>query len=281
MIATNVQRLVRTRLAGVVAPPSVNRVVTPTGQAAALPGQGGVVLGINLGDPACGWAGDHVEPGLSITHPDPLANAALRRFACVGNAVTVLDGSAAGARGTVFGKHGAVLAMLAANDLARVAPGDRVAIEALGVGLAVADEPNTVFHSCSPTLMARWITGRGADGRLPVPVAAVLPPVAAAAGLGMPAAMFNIDLNTGDPDIRASAGGHLRFGDIVALLGQDHRYGRRPDGDWLAVGVIAHGESVAGGHGFGMMTLLTAPASRVNLVVSREATLALLLDRAS
>src|SRR5262245_57903375 len=169
-IATNARRIVRTRLAAWVQPAAANRVVTPSGEAKILPGQGGVVTGIALGDRAGPWAGDHVEPGLSLWHPDAAANRALRLLSCVGNQVAMLDGAAAGAVGIVYGKHGAVLAMVAPSDLARVAPGDRVAIEAEGVGLVVEGEPDLVCHSCSPQLFARWITGRDAAGRLRVPV---------------------------------------------------------------------------------------------------------------
>jgi hypothetical protein len=58
---------------------------------------------------------------------------------------------------------------------------------------------------------------------------------------------------------------NVRFGDLVALEGADHRYSRHPDPDWLAIGPIVHGRSVQGGHGLGMATLLTAPKARLAL----------------
>src|SRR4051794_1537813 len=126
-MALNADRLVRTRLKAQVQPASANQVVRPDGALAVLPGQGGVVTGIALGDVAGKWSGDHVEPGASLGHADPAANHALRFLACVGNAVEVLDGAATGARGIVFGKHGAVLAMFAPGALAKLAPGDGIA----------------------------------------------------------------------------------------------------------------------------------------------------------
>ena len=120
----NGDRLVRTRLTGRIVPTAANRVVAPDGRLRTLPGQGGVVVGIGPGDPAAGWAGDHVEPGISLGHPEEAANRALQVLSCVGNRVTMLDGPAAGAVGVVVGKHGQVLA-----QLARVAHVDREALQ--------------------------------------------------------------------------------------------------------------------------------------------------------
>ena len=268
-VATNAARLVRTRLAAWVQPTAANRVVTPSGEAQTLPGQGGVVTGIRLGDRAGPWAGDHVEPGLSLWHKEPSANRALRLLSCAGNAVVMLNGPTAGARGVIYGKHGAVLAMFSEDDLARIAPGEKVAIEAEGLGLAVEGEPDLVCHSCGPLLFERWIHARDDGGRLIVPVAAVLPAAAAAAGIGMPAAMFNMDLHVYSTPVEGMAR-DLRFGDIVAVLDQDHRYGRRYAPGWVAIGIVSHGTAAGGGHGYGLMTLLTAPADRLLLSPSAE-----------
>jgi hypothetical protein len=275
-LATNAERLVTSRIAAWVQPASANCVVAPSGKVRTLPGQGGVITNIRLGDRAGPRIGDHVEPGLSLGHPDPQANKALRALSCAGNPVVMLDGPAAGARGVVYGKHGAVLAMFDQADLNRIAPGERVAIDTHGVGLAVDNEPQAVFHSCSPRLLERWVRRRSDDGRLVVPVVAILPAVAAAAGIGMPAAMFNMDLHIYSPPVEAMAS-QLRFGDIVAVLDQDHRHARRFAEGWVAIGVVSHGEAGAGGHGHGLMTLLTAPMTRVYLEPSPDARLDSLL----
>lgn len=273
-VATNADRLVRTRLKAVVQPASANQIVRPDGAFAILPGQGGVVTGIGLGDVAGKWAGDHVEPGASLGHADPQANHAIRFLSCVGNSVEVLDGAAAGARGLVFGKHGAVLAIFAPEALARIAPGDGVAIDARGIGLADDEFPDVTCHSCSPALFTALALKTGA--RLRIAVAAILPSVAAAAGIGMPAAMFNMDLHTSSPPVAETAKG-LRFGDIVAVMDQDHRFGRQYRKGWAMVGIVSHGTATAGGHGLGLMTLLTAPAERFDFQVSDTAQLAKLL----
>ena len=114
------------------------------------------------------------------------------------------------------------------------------------------------------------------SGKLRVKVAAVLPSIAAAAGLGMPAAMFNMDLHTSSPPV-ADMAANLRFGDIVAVMDQDHRFGRQHRKGWAMVGIVSHGTAVGGGHGLGLMTLLTAPAERFVFEVSDRAQLANLL----
>jgi len=42
-------------------------------------GDGGLVLGVRLGDPVAGLAGDHVAPGACLVHPEPAARHAERR----------------------------------------------------------------------------------------------------------------------------------------------------------------------------------------------------------
>ncbi len=113
--ATNAARLVTQVLTGEVWPPLADRHayrVGPDGQPFALPGMGGVTLGVHCGDPATGYASDHLEPGASIRHREPAANMALQFLTCVGNEVRVASGPAAGAVGHVIGQHAYVLAGL-------------------------------------------------------------------------------------------------------------------------------------------------------------------------
>jgi hypothetical protein len=222
-ISHNGDRLVRTRLLGFVAQPGANQVVDPEGRFVVRPGQGGIVLGVGPGDLADRWASDHLEPGASIVHSEPAANHALQAFSCVGNRATVRSGPASGAEGVVVGKHGAILVAFSPRDLARMAPGDAVLVDGCGVGLEIAGESEVAVHSCSPELLNGLVPGRARDGRLRVHVVATLPPEAAAAGLGMDVARFNIDLQVDQPPMAAVAAG-LRFGDLVAVLDQDHRY---------------------------------------------------------
>jgi hypothetical protein len=92
----------------------------------------------------------------------------------------------------------------------------------------------------------------------------------------MIARQFDLDLQvaSGEPAALAS---DLRFGDIVAITDQDHRFVRTPRKGWVAIGAIAHGQSVGGGHGLGLVTLVTGPADRFSLDAWPTATLVRLL----
>jgi hypothetical protein len=276
MFRTNAARLVRTRLTAMITPTAANRAVAPDGRLDVLPGQGGVVMGVRLGDPALDWRGDHVEPGISLAHADVSVNRAIQILSCVGNPVEVADGPARGTRGLIYGKHGAVLAALPQDKLALAAPGDRVVVEACGAGLVLDDAVELTCLSLSPDLAQRWLSGPEGEGRILVPIAAELPPDAAAAGIGMPSQRFNMDLHSDQPPM-AEACRQLRFGDLVAVRDQDHRFGRRFRRGWNAVGVISHGRTIASGHGLGFMTLLTGPAEQMRLTVSDQANVAKLM----
>ncbi len=40
--------------------------VSAEGEPVILPGVGGITYNVRVGDPACGWVGDHIEPGVSL-----------------------------------------------------------------------------------------------------------------------------------------------------------------------------------------------------------------------
>jgi hypothetical protein len=276
-LSTNADRLVTVRVAGVVQQPFAPGSLDPDGRRRSLPGMGGVLRYPLFGAGAGGWMSDHLEIGASIVHPDAHANRALQVLSCVGNDAAVLSGPAAGSRGTVVGKHGSTMVVFDADALGQLAPGDRVAIDTLGVGLHIDDEPDVALHSCSPGALSFIAPARTADGRLAVTVVADLPPEAAGAGIGMPADHLNLDLVVEQlpPESGATS---LRFGDVVALEDHDHRFGRRYRPGWITVGAICHGRSVGGGHGFGMVTLLTGPRDRIEPRVSPEANLGRLIE---
>lgn len=277
---TNAAALVRQVLAGEVWPALADRHayrVGPDGQPFLLPGMGGVTLDVHCGDPAAGYASDHLEPGASIRHRDPGANMALQFLTCVGNEVRVVSGPAAGAAGHVIGQHAYVLADFDAVDAAELATGDAVTVLAVGQGLALPDHPQVVVKNCAPDLLAAMPGGTRPDGRLEVHVAARVPAEAIGAGAGMASEYANTDLMGAyaglGPDLSLGLEG-LRIGDLVALADADHRYGRGYRPDYLTIGVISTGQCMMFGHGPGPSTLLSGPASAFCLVDDVDANLA-------
>ena len=279
-VATNAARLVRQVLTGEVWPPLADRHayrVGPDGQPFLLPGMGGVTLDVHCGDPATGYASDHLEPGASIRHRDPGANMALQFLTCVGNQVTVVSGPAAGATGHVIGQHAYVLADFTGPAAAELTTGDAVTVLAAGQGLVLPEHPQVVVKNCDPGLLAAMPGGTRPDGRLEVHVAARVPAEAIGAGAGMASEYANTDLMGAyaglGPDLSLGLEG-LRIGDLVALADADHRYGRGYRPDYLTIGVISTGQCMMFGHGPGPSTLLSGPASAFCLVDDVDANLA-------
>jgi len=281
-VTSNAGQLITQVLAGEVWPPLADRHgfrVNPDGQAFLLPGMGGVTLGVHCGDPATGYAGDHVEPGLSVRHRDPAANYALQYLTCIGNTVTVTSGPGAGSEGFVIGQHAYVLVDMAESQMRQVTTADQVTVLAVGQGLALADHPEVVVKNCSPRLVAALAGGTRADGRLEVHVAARIPADAIGAGAGMASEYANTDLM----GAYAGLGGDLslgleglRIGDLVAMTDQDHRFGRGYREGWLSIGVISTGSCQLFGHGPGPSTIMSGPASAFYLVDDADANIGVL-----
>jgi hypothetical protein len=281
-VTTNASRLVSQVLAGEVWPPLADRHgfrVDPDGRPFVLPGMGGVTLGVHCGDPATGYAGDHVEPGLSVRHRDPAANYALQYLSCVGNTVVVTSGPAAGAEGFVIGQHAYVLVDIPEAQLSQVTTGDQVTVYALGQGLALADHPDVRVKNCSPRLLDAMAGGTGAGGRLEVHVAARIPAEAIGAGAGMASEYANTDLMGAyaglGQDLSLGLEG-LRIGDLVAMADQDHRFGRGYREGWVSIGVISTGSCQLFGHGPGPSTIMSGPAEAFEIVADSDANLTVL-----
>jgi hypothetical protein len=278
--ATNAASLVSQVLTGEVWPPLADRHgyrVGPDGQPFALPGMGGMTLGVHCGDPATGYASDHLEPGASVRHRDPRANMAVQYLTCVGNEVTVTSGPAAGATGHVIGQHAYVLVDFSTEASEQITTGDQVAIAAAGQGLRLLDHSEIGVKNCSPGLIAAMPGGTTAGGKLEVHVAARVPAEAIGAGVGMISEYANTDLmgayaGLGD-DLSLGLEG-LRVGDIVALQDQDHRYGRGHRAGYLTIGVISTGQCMLFGHGPGPSSLLSGPAEAFELIDDETANLA-------
>ncbi len=221
-------------------------------------GDGGLVLGVRLGDSVFDASGDHVAPGACLVHPDAGAQQALVLYACIGNRAQVRTGAAAGAIGAVIGKRGEagrVITAFDADELASMRPGDQVSVRGVGQGARPAVLPDDVMlMNLDPDLLPKLPVTAGTSV-LEVGVAAVVPARKAGNGLGRPAQAWCLDLQ-----LDAGDGIPLRFGDLVAISDIDARYNLGYRRGWMTIGVIGHGASPLPGHGPGMTVILSGPA---------------------
>lgn len=254
-----------------------------------LPGTGGITLNKRIGDRCVGLAGDHVEPGVALHNNGREVvglrqgpNLALVTYACVGNRARVIDGPCTGQRGMVTGKHGGVYHVLVDFPepvLRRLRIGDRVQIDSIGLGLRLLDHPAVRVSNCAPALIERW--GLQSEGdRLLVPVTHLVPGGIVGSGLGRNTVWrgdFDIQLFDA-PTRRRYRLGTLRFGDLVAVVHTDARFGPAYRSGAVTVGVVVHGDSTVSGHGPGVTALLTGPAAVLRPVCEPRANLAELFD---
>jgi hypothetical protein len=271
MLNTNVSSLVKVSVAGEIANPSMPGLpaspymVSAEGEPLLIPAFGGIVYNVRVGDRATGWAAELIQPGVSIKNANGPANVALGVYACVGNRARVVNGAAAGATGTVIGKSGRfaehVICDFGLDALEKMAPGDRIQIQAHGVGLKLADFPMIHFKSCSPELLEAIHPDVSSDGKLVVPVKGIAPSVLAGAGAGLGSENGALNLQTSDPERLAQAGlDDLRFGDLVAITDWDSRYGHGFLRGSTVVGVVCQGGSFRSGYGPGLAILMTGQA---------------------
>jgi hypothetical protein len=241
-------------------------------------GDGGIVLGLQLGDSVFGRSADHAAPGACLMHPDPAARHALAIYSCIGNQVKVRTGRAAGARGVVIGKRGEagrVIAAFRQADLAAMRPSDEVSVRACGQGSRPAGcPPELTVLNIDPGMFAILpmvaLSSRG-DQRVSVGVRCSVPSKLAGNGLGRPAVSWDLDLQLPPPSAPASGpspdGGapDVLLGDFVAITDIDARFNMGYRRGWVTVGVVVHGASPLPGHGPGITPILTGPASALDI----------------
>jgi hypothetical protein len=253
-----------------------------------LPGTGGITLSHRVGDRCVGLAADHVEPGVSI-HSEHRsaggekegANLALNTLACIGNLAVVMSGPCAGARGVVTGKHGGienVLVDFSDEVLRKLRIGDQVQVYSVGQGARLPDHPRVTVMNASPRLLRRW--GLRSEGdKLAVPITHVVPAAVMGSGLGKAYAQRgDYDIQLFDAHmVRRHRLGSLRFGDLVAIANADGQFGRSYHTGHLSIGAVVHSDSTVAGHGPGVVTLVTGPASAFVLMRRADANLAVIL----
>lgn len=285
MLNTNQDKLVVQSVMGEIAHPPRSGAyrVSSQGEPLVLPGVGGIVYNVKIGDSAFGWAGDHIEPGVSIKNTETKFNEALNTISCVGNEAKVVSGEANGAVGYVSGMHGGiehVLVQFKDEDLEKMVIGDKIQIKACGQGLKLLDYPEIKCVNLSAALLSKWsITEK--DDALQVPVCAVVPAYLMGSGVG------SGSMHSGDYDIMTSDDaameefqiGKLRLGDMVMVTDHDTRYGVAYRKGFVSIGVVVHTDCIQSGHGPGVCMLLTGKAQQLVPVIDQSANLGSLLAK--
>lgn len=290
MLRTNVEKLVKISVVGEVASPVFGRGVyniSAQGTPLVLPGVGGITYNVRVGDSACGWEADHVEPGVSIENKenDPRfgqgANIALNVLSCVGNEAVVVTGDAKGAKGVVTGKHGGiehVLVDFQSETLEKLMLGDKVLVKAFGVGLKLLDYSEIKVMNMD-TRFLEALKPKAKGDRLEIPVTHIVPAAIMGSGLGANQTYSgDYDIQLFDEGARKEYGlDDLRLGDLVAILDADHSYGRIYKQGALSVGIVVHTNCVTSGHGPGVTTLFTSSNGKIIPKVDAKANIASIL----
>lgn len=264
-------RLVASNLAGVVETAELSADpyrIDVDGRPYVPTGDGGIVLGVRLGDGVFAADADHAAPGACLVHPEQPARHALTSFACLGNPVTVRSGAAAGARGAVLGKRGElgrVIACFAPDVLAALAPGDHVVVRGYGQGSAPVGR-NVVRRNISPEALDLLPVSHGAD-LVRVSVRAAVPSSVVGNGIGRPAEQWDLDLQVDRATAAALGLSDLALGDLVAVTDLDIRHNAGFRRGFCTVGLVVHGASPLPGHGPGLMPVLCGPSGSFDLSV--------------
>ena len=280
-IRLNRSELVMMAVAGEATQPSIPGGlyrVTHDGRPVVVPGTGGITPNVRVGDPAFGFAADHIEPGVSARHPDEAKNNAFTVYACIGNEAVIVSGDAKGETGVVTGKHGGVEHIMidfTTKVMKKMTVGDKIQVWAHGVGLALLDAPEVQPFNMDPDFLKKW-GARIKDGRVGVPVTRIVPAAIMGSGLGRNTVVRgDYDIQAFDDTLAEKLGlRDIRLGDIVAISDADNTYGRIYKGGALSVGIVVHGASAVSGHGPGVTTLLTSSTGAIDVEIDAKANIA-------
>ena len=290
MLRTNTDKLVKISVVGEVASPFVSRSIyniSAMGTPSILPGVGGITYNLRVGDAACGWEADHVEPCVSAENKenDPrrgqMANTAFNVLSCVGNEATVVTGDAKGSKGVVTGKHGGiehVLIDFQPEVLEKLMLGDKILVKAFGLGLKLIDFADVKVMNMDPRFLEALDPEPNGE-KLEVPVAHVIPAAIMGSGLGANQTFSgDYDIQLFDENVRKQYGlDDLRLGDLVAIIDADHSFGRIYRQGAISVGIVVHTNCITAGHGPGVTSLMTSPSGKIIPKIDAKANIAYLL----
>ena len=248
------------------------------GKGRILPGTGGISYNVRIGDPAFGWAGDHIEPGVSMKISDKNKsndNYGLGLLACVGNKAKIISGEAQGTFGYVTGTHGGidhVIIDFEPEVLEDLKIGDEILIKAFGQGLELLDYPEISLFNLDPNLLDKMNIKEN-DDFIEVGVTTEIPAHLMGSGIGSSSvALGDYDITTGDEEeIKKLGIDKLKFGDFVYLKDSDNTYGREFKKGAGSIGVVVHSDCIKMGHGPGVTTVMTAKNNIIRPVIDKDA----------
>ncbi|MCK4233739.1 DUF4438 domain-containing protein [candidate division WOR-3 bacterium] len=287
MIRTNRSKVVMISVQGKVANPckrTGGHAIDRNGIPFLLPGTGGITYNVKTGDPAFGWAGDHVEPGVStIINEEKRYDPPTRGYnfyACIGNEATIVSGDAKGMKGVVTGHHGGiehVIIDFPDSVLKKMTIDDKILIKGYGQGFKLLDYPDIHVFNLDPHLFLKMgITENRKKGNIKVPVAHIVPGELMGSGVG------STSMGTGDYDIMTSDESlikklgldKLRFGDFVAIENHDNVFGRSYRKGSITIGIVIHSDCMLAGHGPGVTTLISSSTPLIEPVIKKTANIA-------
>lgn len=278
-IKSNVDRIISVSVMGQIASPGLPGLpaepylLTSEGKPFLLPAYGGIVYNVSVGDSAYGWLADCVHPGVSVSLKEDPGNRALNTLSCVGNTATVMTGEVKGSKGVVTGKSGRfsdqVIIHFEKNIRRKMAIGDKIQVRSQGVGLELAGHPDVKFKSCSPDLLEKLQVTTSKNGKLSVPVVAVVPPHLLGAGAGLTSEGGSLHIQTADKAaLKEAKLDQLRLGDVVALADYDSSWNHGYLRGAVGIGVIGQGDSPRSGYGPGVTVLMTSATSGIEPVIT-------------
>ena len=285
MLKTNKDRLIQTAVQAVIQPTGGRGYGTSwDGTARMSLGTATINYSVGMGDPTWGWANaDHVEPDVTVQGRDKpsASDCAIAILACIGNDARVVSGDAKGAKGMYIGRHAGAddLVWFPKEVLEDLAPNDKIHVRACGCGLEIEGYEDVKLNKMSPKLLENLgITEE--DGRLVVPVAAVIPGWILGAGAGYDASVETVDydIQTTCPEVVEELGlKKLRLGDVIAITDHYDAWGRGRYVGAVTIGVIIHGFSSGGGHGPGVNPIMAAMPDRIETIMDPAANIAYIL----
>lgn len=277
MLKTNKDKVVKWSVQGKIHHPvGGNYRISNDGKPMILPATGGISYNVAIGDSVFNWAGDHVEPGVSIRNENNSENAALMTFACIGNEAKIVSGDAKGKKGYVTGMHGGidhVLIHFEKDILEDLAIDDKIMIKAYGQGLNLPDFENVHVMNIDPDLFEK-LGIKEENSKLKVNVVAKVPPYLMGSGIGSKSAATDgdYDIMTADmEEIKRLGLDKLKFGDIVLLQDCDNTYGVGFLKGSISIGVVVHSDCVKSGHGPGVTVIMTSKESVIEGVIDKNA----------